>query len=591
MDFEMNQGEFTARFCARPQSFAWFLGAGTSASAGLPTATDILWDLKCRYYSREENQDFSRRDLQNETIRANIQAFMESRGFPSLWAENEYPAYFEKIFGNDTERQRRYLKAILGEDKATLSVGNRVLGAMMAASFCRIAFTTNFDSIVEKAVATVAGQSLAAYHLEGSHNASQALNNEEFPIYCKLHGDFRYDKLKNLLADVEKQNTALAECLINSANRFGFVVSGYSGRDGSIMELFHKALDTQNPFPHGLFWTGMKGAPLRPAVEELLNRAREKNIPAHYVPIETFDALLLRLWRNLPAKPAAMDKQVRKSASSSVHIQLPQPGQGQPLVRLNALPVLSSPSRCLELRFKKPKNWDSIAYARAASNGKLILTRASSVLCWGDRQLVAKTFGSDLIDIQECELPADLSGPSNLYAKGFVEEALCKALARNKPLLPQVSPFAVYLAADSAAGGSNDFQSLRNLVGSVSGVVPGLMTAVTLDHPTAEKVTWAEAVRISVDVKDGRLWLLLEPDIWIEPRRARRTAVEFLDQRRADRFNKKFNDILDAWVHIILGTRERNADVSLSPFDSGTPAENPTFKISSRTAFTRRLTI
>ena len=272
----IEQGEFTSLFCARPQNFAWFLGAGASASAGLPTATDVLWDLKRRYYCREENQDISRQDLQNEAIRTKIQSFMGSRGFPALWAENEYPSYFEKIFGEDKERQRQYLKGILSEEKATLSVGNRVLGALIAGGFCRAAFTTNFDSIVEKAVAEVAGQSLSAYHLEGSHAANQALNNEEFPIYCKLHGDFRYDSLKNLPADLATQNTALAQCLVNAGNRFGFAVTGYSGRDKSVMDLFGAVLNTSNPFPHGLFWTGLKGSQPHPAVNELLERARAK---------------------------------------------------------------------------------------------------------------------------------------------------------------------------------------------------------------------------------------------------------------------------------------------------------------------------
>ena len=92
-------------------------------------------------------------------------------------------------------------------------------------------FTTNFDSVVEKAVAEVSGQSLAAYHLEGSRAANQALNNEEFPIYCKLHGDFRYDSLKNLPQDLASQNASLAECLVNAGNRFGFLITGFSGRD------------------------------------------------------------------------------------------------------------------------------------------------------------------------------------------------------------------------------------------------------------------------------------------------------------------------------------------------------------------------
>jgi hypothetical protein len=119
----IDQSEFTSVFSARPQNFAWFLGAGASATAGLPTATDVIWDLKRRFYRREENQDISRQDMQNEPVRARIQAFMESRGFPELWAADEYTAYFEKIFGDDKERQRRYLKAILSEEHVTLSVG------------------------------------------------------------------------------------------------------------------------------------------------------------------------------------------------------------------------------------------------------------------------------------------------------------------------------------------------------------------------------------------------------------------------------------------------------------------------------------
>lgn len=42
----MEQNEFVGKYCLRPQNFAWFLGAGTSRAAGLPTATDILWDIK-----------------------------------------------------------------------------------------------------------------------------------------------------------------------------------------------------------------------------------------------------------------------------------------------------------------------------------------------------------------------------------------------------------------------------------------------------------------------------------------------------------------------------------------------------------------
>jgi hypothetical protein len=248
---------------------------------------------------------------------------MDSRGFPAPWSADEYGTYFERIFGRDLERQRRYLRGALAEDKALLSVGNRVPGAYLASDLCRVIFTTNFDTVVERAVAEIAGRSLAGFHLEGSAAANQALNNEEFPLYCKLHGDFRYHSLKNLPTDLKAQNDQLASCFVNAGGRFGFVVSGYSGRDDSVMELFHRVLAGGNPFPHGLFWTDIPETPMVPAVADLLASAQAKGVNAHYVPVETFDTLMLRLWRNTPGKPEALDAKVRKARLIPAHIGVP----------------------------------------------------------------------------------------------------------------------------------------------------------------------------------------------------------------------------------------------------------------------------
>src|SRR3984893_14958303 len=211
-----DQYELTSTFCARPQQFAWFIGAGTSAAAGLPTAWDIIWDLKRRYYSREENQDISRQDVQLAAIRTRIQSYMLSKGFPDEGDPGEYTTYFEKVFEQDKERQRQYLIAILSEDKVTLSIGNRVLGALLATGRTRAVFTTNFDTVVERAVAEVAGRSVAAYHLEGAASASRALSNEEYPFYCKLHGDFRHETIRNLRDDLKTQNEDLSKALLTA---------------------------------------------------------------------------------------------------------------------------------------------------------------------------------------------------------------------------------------------------------------------------------------------------------------------------------------------------------------------------------------
>lgn len=585
----MDQAQLTALICERPENYAWFLGAGSSRSAGLPTATDLLWDMKRRYYCREENQEISHQDMQLGPVQEKIQSYLISRGFPPLWDDDEYSLCFEKIFGEDRELQRRYLKANLSEDNVSLSVGHRVLGAMLSSGMTRAVFTTNFDSVIEKAVAEVGSKSLSAFHLEGSHSANDALNNEEYPIYCKLHGDFRYDSLKNLSADLASQNEHLSRCFVNASSRFGFVVSGYSGRDESVMALFRSALDSTNPFPHGFFWTGMKGSSPLPAVQELLDLATSKGIAAHYVPVETFDSLLSRIWRNIEGKSSDLDTKVRKSIAASVSIPLPKAGTGKPLIRFNALPISALPATCLSLNFRNQKEWADLRKAQADTEGELIFTKADKVWCWGKRSDVEEHFGQEIASISTVEIPNDPTLPENLHLKGFLEAALCKALAKGKPLLSRSTRYASWLIVDPHSDDLDKLAPLRAVVGNYSAKVSGQFTEVTEQHPIASQVTWVEAARISLELKNGQAWLQIDPDIWVWPNRARRDVRQILDNRRKDRYNAKFNEMLDAWVRISLGTTDRRTEVALSTFEDGDDAENPVFSIGTRTAFSKRV--
>lgn len=169
---KMDQAQLVGLIAARPQNFAWFLGAGASHSAGLPTASDLLWLMKRTYYRQEENQVVSVQDLQNPAVRARIQSFMLSRGFPAEWADDEYPTYFQKIFGDDREKQAAYIRQRLSEDNVTLNVGQRAFGGLIATGRCRVAFSTNFDTVIEKSFVEVSGKNLAPFHIEGASAAT-----------------------------------------------------------------------------------------------------------------------------------------------------------------------------------------------------------------------------------------------------------------------------------------------------------------------------------------------------------------------------------------------------------------------------------
>ncbi|NKM69369.1 SIR2 family protein [Rhizobium laguerreae] len=584
----MSQSKLFDVFQERPQSLAWFLGAGASRNAGLPTATDLIWDLKRKYYQKAENQEIAPQDMQSEAVRAKVQSFMDARGFPPLWADEEYSLYFEKIFGDGRERQRQYLIKQLSDDLVSLSLGNRIMGALFAGGFSRVGFTTNFDTVVEKALAQIDGRAIAAYHLEGPRSARRALDNEEFPFYCKLHGDFRYDSLKNLTADLASQNAELASCLVNAGNRFGFVIAGYSGRDLSVMQLFHDVLASPNPFPHGLFWTGIGKSPL-PAVSALIEAAKARNVVAEYVVVDSFDTLMSRLWRGIANKPQYLDEKVRRATAADVHIPIPPPGSVGPILRMNALLVRQLPTECQSISLKRLIDWTELKRIKSDAEQTIIVTKADTVCAWGQVEDVRSSFGRDLLKFEVRGVPPDFTTPENFPFKAFLEEALVIGLARGKPLLVRTKSRAAYLIVDAHSQDVARLTPLTKAVQTASGILPGLLSPVSEDYPTTSKVSWSECLRISLDQRDGQTWLNLAPDVWIWPQHAREVARTFLDRRRGGRYNKQHNAILDAWLKILLGDGDRAGDVAVKTFEGESCPGNPSFVLSRRTAFSRRI--
>lgn len=585
----MDQFEFIRRFCEKPQGFAWLLGAGASRQANLPTATDVIDDLKRRYYCSEENQQLTTKDLQNDAVRARVDAFMEARGFPARRAPDEYTAHFEKIFGEDRERQRAYLSKMLSEERVSLAIGNRVMGALLANGTTRVVFTTNFDTIVEKSVAEVAGKSLSAYHLEGSAKANDALNNEEFPLYVKLHGDFRYESVKNLAADLKAQNDELSRCLINVANRFGFVAAGYSGRDASVMSLLASALESNNPYPHGIYWLGMKGSAAPTSVSTFLEAARKKGITAEYIETETFDTIMLRIWRALDNRPEDLDKKVRKAKAASVSIPLPDYKGAKPLLRYNALPVVSLPDQCNAIQFRKPMTWECFNdLMRDSENDILATLDGGTVWCWGPEEDAREAFGTDIQKIEPATIPTDWRQQGRLHVQRFLEDAIAKGFERTRPVLSRRRGSSTYLIVERNAVEAAAFQELFEQTGKTTGLIPGLSVPPSDRGDGTEKVFWSEAVKIDLAVADGRNWLLLTPDVWITPLFAREHATEWLSKRRTDRQNAKHDALVSAWAGVLMEEAEPGAEVAVTAYDGESSPANPEFVFTNRTGFSWR---
>lgn len=583
MASEIGETEFLRNFSQDGPRLMWFLGAGASRSSGLPTATDIIWDLKCRIYCAQQNQDIQSHDVSNKAIRARIQGYMDSLGYPPLWDPHEYSFYFSQLFGADHGAQQRYLKEVLSTGKIASSIGHRVLASLLKMGKTRLIFTTNFDEVVETAYSAVTGASLPIFHLEGSYAAINALNTDQFPLYVKLHGDFRYQSVKNLANDLLRNDEELQRCFVAAATRFGLIVSGYSGRDENVMSMFKEAMNQNNAFPQGFYWSTPRLADVATSVINLIDYARARGINAWLVRTGTFDEILSKIWRNTSGKPADLNAKVRSAMAKPVAITLPPLGNQYPILRTNALRISKLPEACATIEYDGEIDISDVRSKLFDVQPSCTLAYTDRILFWGDRYDVEKVLDPARVRAANTFRLDDLakSIDESSIIKSFVEEAIAKALIVDKPLLLRRAKRTWYAVVKYDETNSETFNALRRTLGfngrlgNISASIHGLVDA----H-------WAEAVSIRVEERNGVLWLLLRPDIWISPLKVRQEAAEFLRQRRLKRYNNQSYQLLSAWIGILVGPvgGPRSAELVAHP-SSQYPAA---FEINTRSAYSRR---
>lgn len=82
---EVSADDFARSFPLRGGNLMWLLGAGASASAGIATAWDMIWEFKQRLYlSQRKDAPHAVADLSSPTVRTRIQSHIEASGrFPA----------------------------------------------------------------------------------------------------------------------------------------------------------------------------------------------------------------------------------------------------------------------------------------------------------------------------------------------------------------------------------------------------------------------------------------------------------------------------------------------------------------------------
>jgi hypothetical protein len=219
--------EFLRLYPARTPQLMWFLGAGASAAAGIPTADDMVWSFKRSIYCSQQKMPLSRcPDLSDNRLRSRLQPYFDDQGgYPVGRAPDEYSFYFERAYPDEQDRRRFIENVVRG---ATPTFGHLGLAALMAAHKVQIVWSSNFDRCLEDAWSRLTGSSGDLYvgTLHAPAPGRDAYAGQRWPIYNKLHGDFQSSRLKNTSRELQKQDESLREMLADS---FGIEVWRSSG--------------------------------------------------------------------------------------------------------------------------------------------------------------------------------------------------------------------------------------------------------------------------------------------------------------------------------------------------------------------------
>jgi len=273
----------------RGSPYALFLGAGTSVSSGVPSAEACIWQWKKSIFcTNNPGLEEQVSEISLPAVQDRIDRWLQVNGFSPGDGQDEYSYFIEKCLPIADDRRRFFEPWVR---KARPHVGYRLLCLLAEAELFRSIWTTNFDGLVARAASDF---DLTPVEVGFDCKERVFRQPERNELVCvSLHGDYRYDQLKNTSEELRSQEDELKAALISTIKTHSLVVNGYSGRDPSIMDTIREAV-LQEDARGKVYWCGFSDEPTE-KVAELLLAAAEKKREAYYVPGVGFDDAMTRL--------------------------------------------------------------------------------------------------------------------------------------------------------------------------------------------------------------------------------------------------------------------------------------------------------
>jgi hypothetical protein len=202
---------------SNPGAYALLVGAGVSASSGLPTAWNVLEDLTARLA-----------DLSDDKSEDPITWFEETYG-----EQPQYETLLERLAPTQVERQRLlhgYFEPTaedLESGRKAPTLAHRSIARMVRAGTIRVILTLNFDRLIE--------QALRAEGIEPTVIATPSDIEGMAPLHTisccviHLHGDYlNPTSMRNTASELESYRPMTLTLLQRVLEDYGLIIAGWS---------------------------------------------------------------------------------------------------------------------------------------------------------------------------------------------------------------------------------------------------------------------------------------------------------------------------------------------------------------------------
>jgi hypothetical protein len=221
--------------------YALLLGSGVSRSSAIPTGWEVILDLirKLAHMKGEECQQDP--EAWYKALTGSEPDYSDI--LDQLTMSSAERAQFLRSYFEPTEEERE-------QGRKAPSPAHRAVAALVSKGYVKVIVTTNFDRLMEQALADVGVQPSVISTSDGAQGALPLTHSRCTII--KIHGDYLDHRIKNTRLELASYEKPLSDLADRVLDEFGLLVCGWSAEWDVALRA---AIERCSTHRFGTYWT------------------------------------------------------------------------------------------------------------------------------------------------------------------------------------------------------------------------------------------------------------------------------------------------------------------------------------------------